>query len=113
MQLRGAPLSAHERAEPELDAEGAVAQLWLPSGRADLDPVEEQRRGGQQARINAACDADRHADQTGRFRLEGGAIAAPIDEQRPDQRRYQRHNDRDRQSKQRRLHPCAPSPNLA
>ena len=55
-------------------------------------------------------DPHRHADQPRCLRLEGVAPAAPIDEQRPDQRRHQRQDQRDRQSKQRRLHPMCSAP---
>ena len=77
VQLRGAPLAAHQRAEGELDPERAGAQLGLMPGRADLDAVEQKRRRRQQPRVDAAGHPHRHADQPRRFRLEGGAPAGP------------------------------------
>ena len=67
---------------------------------ADLDVVQRERRRRQQPRLDGAGDAHVDADQAARLRLEQRAMAAPIDQQRTDQRRYQRQNDRDRQSEQ-------------
>ncbi len=95
MHLGRPPFAAHQRAEREFEAERARADLVLVTA-ADLDVVQRERRRRQQPRLDGAGDAHVDADQAARLRLEQRTMAAPIDQQRTDQRRYQRQNDRDR-----------------
>ena len=99
MHLGRPPFAAHQRPEREFDAERAGADL-VARCAADLDVVQREPRRRQQARVDRAGDAHVDADQAARLRLEQRAMAAPIDQQRTDQRRQQRQNDRDRQSEQ-------------
>ena len=102
MHLGRVPFAAHQGPERKFEAERTGADL-VPAGLADFDAVQRQRRRRQQPRVDGAGDAHVDADQAARLRLEQRAMAAPIDQQRTDQRRYQRQYDRDRQSKKGRL----------
>src|SRR6185312_1258740 len=74
-----------------------------------LDPVQHDRGGRKQAGIDGAADPEIEPGQTGCPGLELPAIAAPIDKERPYQRRDQRQDDRKRETEQRRLHALSTS----
>ena len=96
--LRGAQLPAHQRAEREFDAERLRAQSIL-AARADLDAVEKQRRRRQDANIDRAADPHGEPDKAARLRLETRPVRVPVDKIRPDQRRHQRQDHRNRKAK--------------
>jgi hypothetical protein len=101
-QLGRAVFAPHQRSERELDMELACAARTAAPRRRSR-PAERQRRDREDADIDRAGDADRLAGEPGRLGLEGRAILRPIDKMRPDQRRYQRQDDRNAQSEQGRL----------
>src|SRR4051794_36020297 len=89
-------------------------QLARPHQRlrraANLGLAERERRGRQQTDLDPPADAYWQPGEFGRLGLEGGPILGPVDEMRPDQRCYQRQDDRNRNSEQGRLQKRAPSP---
>ena len=99
MHFGGLPFAAHQRPEREFEAEQARADRVL-AVVADLDVVQRERGRRQQPRLDRTGDAHIDAEQPACFCLEQGAVGAPIDQQRTDQRRYQRQDDRDCQSEQ-------------
>ena len=103
-ELGGAPFAAHQRAEAELDVELVGAQAAEIVVAAEGDRPQPQCRRRQQPRVQLARHPHRHADDTGRLRLELGPELVPVDEVRPDQRGQQRNDEGNRQSEQRRLH---------
>ena len=103
-RVRDAPFAAHQGAERELDVQSARAHLAAVARTAELDALQHERGRGQQPGIDRAGDPELEAGQAARARLELAAIAVPIDKKRPDQRRHQRQDDRDRKPEQRRLH---------
>ena len=89
MHVGGTPLATHQRAERELEAERAGAHPVLTIA-ADFDVVQRELRRRQQAHFDIAVDAHVKADQTTCLGLEQRTMAAPVDHQRTDKRRYQR-----------------------
>src|SRR5207302_10632851 len=102
--IGGAPLAARQRAELELDAEPAGLHRAGVARPGHFELPQHQRRRRQEPQLYRALGAYLQADQRARIGLELGAIAVPIDKMRADQRRGQRQDDRNRQTKQRRLH---------
>ena len=98
MHLGGAPFAAHQRTQRKFDAEGASADRV--AAIADCDVMQRKARRWQQARVDGAGHAYIDADKTARLCLEKGAMVAPIDQERTNQRCHERQNNRDRQSKQ-------------
>ena len=92
--------------EPSANSTRKARARTVPasSGRPNSMPCSIKARGRQQARIDRPGDTELEPGQAARPGLELAAIAAPIDKKRPDQRRHQRQDDRDRKTEQRRLH---------
>ena len=103
-QFGGAPFSAHQRSQAELDIELVGADLAEIVGAADHHRAQPQRRCRQQPRIQFAADAHGRADHPRRLGLELRPKLIPVDKVRPDQRGNQRNDEGNRQSEQRRLH---------
>ena len=103
-QFGGAHLAAHQRAQAELDVELFGADFAEVVDAANRHRAQLQRRRRQQPRVELAGDAHRRADDPRRLGLELRAKLVPVDEIRADERGYQRNDEGDRQSEQRRLH---------
>ena len=103
-RIRDSPLAAHQRAERELDAQGAGAHLAGVARAVELDALQHEGGDGQQARVDRPGDPELEPGQAAGAGFELAAVASPIDEERPYQRRHQRQNDRNRKSEQRCLH---------
>jgi hypothetical protein len=99
-----APLAPHQGAQRELDVQGAGADLAAVARAAELDPLQHEGGGGQQAGVDRAGDPELEPGQAARARLEFPAVGAPIDKIRPNQRCQQRQDDGNRKAEQRRLH---------
>ena len=104
VQLGGLDLAAQQRAEAEFKRDGVGAQLRFPAGHAGFDAAQFDQRRRQDSGVDRAVDVDVEARQAAGLVLEGGAVTAPVDDQRRDQRGDDRHDHRDCQSEQRRLH---------
>ena len=95
--------------------------LCLPDQAATETVALIDSMGGQGPKVLDASTAHRVAPgwvygfaelepgQAARARLELSAVGAPIDKMRPDQRRQQRQDDRNRKAEQRRLHAVSTS----
>ena len=104
MNLACLHFAAHERPKPDFKLDGAGTQARRTACLADLDIVQIDPRGRQDARVDRTVDVDGEAGQPARLLLECGAVTIPVDHKRGDQRRYQRQDECDGQSEQRRLH---------
>src|SRR6266851_1277417 len=105
MSERNSPLnsrfSSTRRAPLAACAGARLAGLVRP---AELDALQDEGRGRQQAGIDRAGDVEVEPGQATGACLELPAILSPIDQKRTHQRRNQRQDDRNRKSEQRRLH---------
>src|SRR5262249_5029948 len=77
----------------------------------ELDVLQHQDRRRQQPGIDRTADVEVEAGQAARSRLELAAVAAPIDKKGTHQRCYQRQDEDNRETEQRRLHAVS-TPNL-
>ena len=100
----GADFAANERVERELKPELAGLECARVARAGDLDLLQHQCRGRQQADVDRPGDPHIEAGHPARVRFEISAVVSPVDKKRPDQRCHQRQDDRNRQSQQRRLH---------
>src|SRR6185295_5323532 len=98
----------HQRPERELGVQFTRGESRRRDVLSRLDVLERQRRRRQEPHLDRSVDAYRQAREPRRLAFEGRAVARPVDEMRPHQRRYQRQDDREAQSKQGRLHQGAP-----
>ena len=103
-RIGNAPFAAHQRTEREFDPQRARAHLAALSRAAELDALQHEDRRRKQAGVDGARDVELEPGETAGAGFEFSAVLTPIDEKRPHQRRYQRQDDRDRKSEQRRLH---------
>ena len=111
MHLGGAPFAAHQWAERQFDAERASADRV--AAIADDDVMQRELRRRQQAGLDRAGHAHADADEAARLRLEQRAMVAPVDQQRTHQRRHERQDECNRQSKQGGLQRQCPAPHPA
>ncbi len=96
------PLAAHQRRQRELDVERAGAhRRRRPAPIATSCKVS--RGDGSRRPSIAPPTCTSTPTSAARLGLEQRAVVAPVDQQRPDQRRHQRQDDRDRNAEQGRL----------
>ena len=104
-ERRGAQLAAHQPVEREFDPHRLRAEIRR-GARTDFDIAQYDGRRRQNAHVDGAADPHRLAGDARGFSLKIRAVLSPIDKCRPDQRRHQRQDRGNRQSKQRGLHVC-------
>ena len=100
-----APLAAHQRTEREFDAERCAPAAFRSSpGRAiSIVASVSDGVGSSRASIGPAMRTCRPVRRLA-WASNCGAIPVPVDKMRPDQRRHQRQDQRNRDAEQRRLH---------
>ena len=104
MHLRRAHLAAQQRTKPDFKLDEIRPRLRRPTRLTHDDVVQFEVRRRQDARVDAAVDVHGQPGQPAGFFLEMRPVMTPIDHERGDQRRHERHNDGNGQSEQRRLH---------
>jgi hypothetical protein len=102
--LGGAHFATRQGTKPELELHRAGADLRLVPRCTDGNVAQLEPRRRQDARVDRAIDPNGESSEAARFFLERGAILAPIDDKRSDQRRDERQNNGYGHSEQRRLH---------